>query len=95
LVDLGRIQARALALYAVPGSADVLYPWWQTLDASARARGQKSFEALSRLHSRLRGQFRDEVPRARVVIIPGARHYIFLTNTGEVTHAMLEFLTAS
>jgi non-heme chloroperoxidase len=94
-VDLRRIQAPALALYAVPGSAEVMYPWWQTLDPTARARGQKSFETLSRLHSRLRDQFRDEVPRVRAVIIPGARHYIFLTDPGEVTHAMLEFLTTS
>jgi len=28
-------------------------------------------------------------------IIPGARHYIFLTNPGEATHAMLEFLSGS
>jgi pimeloyl-ACP methyl ester carboxylesterase len=94
-VDLRRIQAPALALYTVPGSAEVLYPWWQTLDPTARARGQESFEALSRLHSRLQDQFRDELPRARVGIIPGARHYIFLTDTGGVTHAMLEFLSIS
>jgi non-heme chloroperoxidase len=94
-VDLRRIQAPALALYAVPGSAEVLYPWWQTLDPTARARGQKSFEAVARLTSRLRDQFRDEVPHVRVVIIPGARHYLFLTDSGEVTHAMLEFLTSS
>ena len=94
-VALHRIKAPALALYAVPGSAEVMYPWWQTLDPTARAKGQKSFEALSRLHSRLRDQFRDEVSRVRVVIIPGARHCIFLTDPGEVTHAMLEFLTTS
>jgi pimeloyl-ACP methyl ester carboxylesterase len=57
-VDLHRIQAPALALYAAPGSADVMYPWWQTLDATAR-------------------------------------DYLFLTDAGEVTHAMLEFLTSS
>jgi pimeloyl-ACP methyl ester carboxylesterase len=94
-VDLHRIQAPALALYAVPGSVEVLYPWWQTLDPTARAKGQKSFEAVSRVTSRLRDQFRDEVPNVRVVIIPGARHYLFLTDSGEVTHAMLEFLTTS
>ena len=94
-VDLRRIQAPSLALYAVPGSAEVLYPWWQTLDPTARARGQKSFEAVARLTSRLRDQFINEVPHVRVVIIPGARHYLFLTDSGEVTHAMLEFLTGS
>jgi pimeloyl-ACP methyl ester carboxylesterase len=94
-VDLSRIQAPALALYAVPGSAEVFYPWWQDLDPTARARGQKSFEAVARLTSRLRDQFRDRVSNVRVVIIPGARHYLFLTDSGEVTHAMLEFLTGS
>ncbi|MFL5447450.1 MAG: alpha/beta fold hydrolase [Gemmatimonadales bacterium] len=94
-VDLRRIQAPALALYAVPGSAEVFYPWWQTLDPTARARGQKSFEAVTRVTSRLRDEFRDRVPNVRVVIIPGARHYLFLTDSGEVTHAMLEFLTSS
>jgi non-heme chloroperoxidase len=94
-VDLQRIAVPVLALYAVPGSAEVLYPWWQTLDPTARARGQKSFEAVTRLTSRLRDEFRDQVPNVRVVIIPGARHYLFLTDSGEVTHAMLEFLTVS
>jgi len=93
-IDLRRIQAPALALYAVPGSAEVLYPWWATLDPTARAKGQKSFEALDRLQTRLRDRFRDQVPRVRVVIIPGARHYLFLTHSGEVTHQMLEFLAA-
>jgi non-heme chloroperoxidase len=91
-VDLRRIQAHILAIYAVPGSAEVAYPWWQTLDATARARGQKAFTALSSLHTRLREQFVAQVPRVRAVIIPGARHYIFLTDTGEVIHSMLEFL---
>jgi pimeloyl-ACP methyl ester carboxylesterase len=34
-------------------------------------------------------------PNARVVTIPGARHYVFLTDPGEVTHAMLEFFATS
>lgn len=94
-VNLRRIKAPALALYAVPGSAEVMLPYWQALDPTARVRGQKTFQALSGLHSRLRGQFRGQVPGARVVIVPGARHYIFLTDPGEVAHAMLEFLDAS
>lgn len=94
-VDLRRVQAPALALYAAPGSAEAMHPYWQALDPTARARGQKTFDALSRLHARLREQFRNEVPRARVVIVPGARHYVFLTHPGETTHAILEFLESS
>jgi pimeloyl-ACP methyl ester carboxylesterase len=69
-----------------------MLPYWQALDPTARARGQKVFEAVSRLQSRLRDQFRDRVANARVVIIPGARHYLFLTHPGETIHAMREFL---
>jgi len=94
-VDLHQIQAPVLALYAVPGSAEVTFPWWSTLDATARARGEKTFRALSGLHTRLREQFVDQVPRVRQVIIPGARHYLFLTHAGEATNAMLEFLLNS
>lgn len=91
-IDLTRIRTPVLALYAVPGSAEVMFPYWQTLDPTSRARCEKMFLALERVHSRLRSDFRDQVERARVVIVPGARHYIFLTHPGEVTHAMLDFL---
>lgn len=94
-VDLRQIGSPVLALYADPGSAEAMYPYWDTLDPTSRARGQKAFEALRRLHTRLREDFRGRVEHARTVIIPGARHYLFLTHPGEVTHAMLEFLAAS
>jgi pimeloyl-ACP methyl ester carboxylesterase len=42
--------------------------------------------------ARLGSDFQEKVPHTRVVKVPGARHYIFLTHPGEVTHAMLEFL---
>jgi hypothetical protein len=84
-----------LALYAVLESAEMMLPYWHTLDPTARARGQKMFHALDRLHHRLRADFRDKVAPARVVTVSGARHYIFLTHPGEVTHHMLEFLLPS
>jgi non-heme chloroperoxidase len=94
-VDLRRIRAPVLALYAVLDSPEAMLPYWHALDATARARGQKMFEALTRLHIRLRADFSERVASARVVRIHGARHYIFLTHPAEVTHAMLEFLSAS
>jgi non-heme chloroperoxidase len=94
-VDLRRIRAPVLALYAVLDSPEAMLPYWHALDSTARARGQKMFEALTRLHVRLRADFSERVASARVVRIHGARHYIFLTHPAEVTHAMLEFLSAS
>jgi non-heme chloroperoxidase len=91
-VDLRRIRAPVLAVYAIPGSAEVMLPYWQTLDASARDRAQKMYLAISSVLARLRGDFQERVAHARVVKVPGGRHYIFLTHPGEVTHAMLEFL---
>lgn len=93
--DLRRIRAPVLALYAIIDSPEAMLPYWATLGATSRARGQKMFEALTRLHVRLRADFNEKVQPARVVRIHGARHYIFLTHPAEVTHTMLEFLSAS
>jgi pimeloyl-ACP methyl ester carboxylesterase len=91
-MDLTRIGPRVLAVYAVPGSAEVMFPFWQSLDATARARCQKMFQAIESVQARLSREFRERVPDVRAVVIPGGRHYVFLTDPGEVTHAMLEFL---
>lgn len=94
-VDFTKIRAPVLAVYAKPGSAEVMCPFWQTLDPTSSARCEKMFRAIESVEARLEGEFRDQVPTARPVTIPGARHYVFLTHPGEVTHAMLEFFLSS
>jgi pimeloyl-ACP methyl ester carboxylesterase len=94
-VDLTQIRAPALAITAAPGSAEGLCPWWHNLDPTSRARCQKRFVAVDRVLTRLYSDFQAKVPNARAVTIPGARHYVFLTDPGEVTHAMLEFFSTS
>lgn len=93
-VDLRQVRVPTLAIYAQLPSAEAMFPYWATLDAAARAQAERSFEAVTALHGRLRPQFQEAVPHARVVLIPGARHYVFLTDPAEVEHAMLEFLLA-
>jgi pimeloyl-ACP methyl ester carboxylesterase len=90
--ELSRIRVPVLAIYAVAGSAAVMYPFWNALDPTTRARGQKSFEAISGHFARQEERFRDEVSDIRIREIPGARHYVFLTHPGEVRHEMLDFL---
>jgi non-heme chloroperoxidase len=92
--ELTRIRSPALAIYAAPGSAPVMLPFWNTLDPTTRARAQKHFEVTSRAWAAQIERFRREVEHVRVREIPGARHYVFLTHSGEVRHEMLDFLLA-
>lgn len=91
-VDFQQLRAPVLAIYAVPGTAETMFPYWAALDSASRERARTSYLAVRTLLDRLRVQFQRYVPHARVVVIPGARHYVFLTHPGEVEHAMLEFL---
>jgi non-heme chloroperoxidase len=90
--ELSRIQPPVLAIYAVPGSAPVMYPFWSSLDPATRARAKKSFEVISRTFAEQEERYRREVKDVRIRQIPGARHYVFLTHPGEVRHEMLDFL---
>jgi non-heme chloroperoxidase len=90
--ELSRIEPPVLAIYAVGGSAPVFYSFWNSLDATMRARAQKSFEVISRTFAEQEERYRREVNRVRIREIPGAKHYVFLTHPGEVRHEMLDFL---
>ena len=86
------IRAPVLAIYAAPGSAPVMFPFWNSLDPTGRARAQRHFETISKIWRKQIQRFRTEVEHIRVREMPGARHYVFLTHAGEVRHEMLDFL---
>jgi pimeloyl-ACP methyl ester carboxylesterase len=88
----GRMHSPVLAVYADPGAAPVAFPYWNTLDPTARAKTQKAFEIQRRAIERQIDLFGRSVERVRVVRLPGARHYLFLTHSGEVAHEILAFL---
>jgi pimeloyl-ACP methyl ester carboxylesterase len=89
---LTAIRAPALALYAAPTSAEVMYPSWYAFDQAARKQGQTVYAAVSAEHAVQRARFKREVAGSRQVIITGARHYLFLTHPGEVAHEILSFM---
>jgi pimeloyl-ACP methyl ester carboxylesterase len=91
-VDLRRIRTPALAIYAVPGSAPVMFPFWNSLDAKTRAMARKSYTVISSAWRKQIDRVRRELEHVRIREIPGARHYLFLTHAAEVQHEMLEFL---
>jgi non-heme chloroperoxidase len=92
--QLSSIRVPVLAIYAVAGSAPVMFPFWNALDPTTRARAQKHFEAISGAWVAQIERFRREVEHVRVRELPGARHYLFLTHAGEARHEMLDFLLA-
>lgn len=89
---LAKIRAPTLAIYAMPTSAEVMYPSWYAFDDSARRRGHTVYTAVSAEHAMQRARFKREVAGSRQVIIRGARHYVFLTHPGEVAHEILSFM---
>ena len=92
---LTKIHAPTLAIYATPTSAEVMYPSWYAFDDSARQRGRMVYAAVSAEHQLQRARFKREVVGSRQVIIPGARHYVFLTHPGEVAHEILSFMLSN
>lgn len=90
-----QIMAPVLALYAYPETITVAYPYWNAIDAAAQARLRQTFLMSEQVIADQVAQFRRELPRARVVMIPGGRHYLFLTHPGEVAHELRLFLHGS
>jgi non-heme chloroperoxidase len=90
--DFRAIRVPVLAVVADPGSAPVRAPWWNALDPTTRAQIQKDYTITSAIVQAQVDRFSREVERARVVRIPGARHYVFLTHSGEVEQEMRVFL---
>lgn len=94
-VDFSRIKVPVLALYADAETASVAYPYWNSMDVTGRARLQKAFAMDRRVKADHIAQFTREVVPSRVVLIPGGRHYLFLTHPGEVAHEIRQFLAGS
>jgi pimeloyl-ACP methyl ester carboxylesterase len=90
-----RIQAPALAIYAVPEAARDLFPAYAGMSPADQA---KADTATARFRIYIEAQIatvRRELRGARVLIIPRARHYVFISNEQEVERAVRQFLTAA
>jgi len=86
-----QIPVAALFLFANPHSVG---PW---VDGSTYATVQTEARAYSTELTELTGKqvkaVKDGLPTARVITIPGAHHYIYLSNTSEVLREMRGFLS--
>ena len=87
-----RIPAPALAIFAVPHQLDA----WIESSSDTRVRElAKAFSAGERvLVEKQVKAFEQGVPSARVVRLPGANHYVFLSNEADVLREMRAFIAS-
>jgi len=86
------VRAPALAFYALPDSAPVFFRYWGGMSDSARAAARAWLRKAAAWEDGERSRFQRGVRHARVVLLPGANHYVFSSNEKEVAADMRSFL---
>jgi hypothetical protein len=85
------IPVRVLAIFANPHG---LGAWVdRNTDPAVRQAAQVYTSGLSALIEKQLKAFQNGVPMARVVALPGAHHYVYLSNEPDVLREMRDFLT--
>jgi len=93
--DYARIQAPALAIYAIPQSARDLTPAWVKGENPAMlAALNEEYPLLLAARKEQMTEFQNGVAHSRVVELAGANHYVFLSNEADVLRELREFLGA-
>lgn len=88
-----RIAAPALGIYpTLPETVHQRYPGYDSFDTQNRANAERSFQLWETYVNRLKQRFTSELPRPELAEVPGAHHYIFLSNPDEVERLMRRFL---
>jgi non-heme chloroperoxidase len=86
--DLRRITRPVLAIWATPRNITDHFPYVASMTDAERHRLEESFNLQMAVRDRHLAAFRTQVPSAEIVLVPGARHYVFLTHRNEVRDAM-------
>jgi non-heme chloroperoxidase len=91
--DYERVRVPALAFYAVPRSvADV--PGYRADDKTHEAAFEEMYRwQLQKVEASWR-RFSEGVQQSRVVLLPGASHYVFLSHEREIIDAVHKFILA-
>ena len=85
------IPVPALAIFAIPHAQ----PKWMTESADPKVReaAKASFAAVDALTKRQAKAFEEGIPRAHVVRLRGADHYVYLSNEADVLREMKSFFS--
>ncbi len=89
------VHAPALVIYAVPEDpADVL-PWYPRADTAWQRQAERAFTVWSEFRRRDRDSIPGLLAGSRVVELPGASHYVFISDRARVLDEMRRFLSGS
>jgi pimeloyl-ACP methyl ester carboxylesterase len=91
--DWSAVQAPALMIDAVIDSAPQIFPAWSQYDSVSQAAGRRFATAIEGWATEQRAIRSRALPRARVVPLHGANHYVFDSHGTPVAKAMRRFLS--
>ncbi len=89
--DYAQIRVPVLAFFAAPAPFDDLVKKYQPANDEERAAMKQQYEVDRAIRARHRQDLQKGVPSARVVEVPGANFYIFLSNDAEIVREMRAF----
>jgi len=90
--DLARIAAPVLAIFAERATVAQEFWWAARMRPPERLLAEVYLEATLPNRRAAREQFAAALPNARVEVIPGAQHFIFLSHPDRTEQLMREFL---
>ena len=90
--DYTKIRAPALAIYAVPRSASDMSGYKD--DDASRAVFDEVYSLVVRRQTAAMELFRSRVAKGRVIALPGAHHYVFLSNEADVLRELHAFVVS-
>jgi pimeloyl-ACP methyl ester carboxylesterase len=87
------IRVPVLALFAAPPPFEVMVQRYPPKNSEERAAMRQIYDANVRIEMKHRQDLRDGLPTARIVELPGANYYVFLSNEQDVLREIQKFIT--
>jgi pimeloyl-ACP methyl ester carboxylesterase len=92
--DYSGIRVPVLAFFTLPAPLETQIERYHPTTAEERTAMKYVFDADLEWARRAIDRLRSDVPAARIVELPGAHHFIFLTNESDVLIEIRKFVTA-
>jgi pimeloyl-ACP methyl ester carboxylesterase len=86
------LRAPVLAIYGDPTSVEQMFPFAPAADSANAVTADRAFERWRRALSDQRAAIQQSAPHARVEVLEGVPHYLFLAAPDEVERLMRDFM---